>query len=140
MTDIDLSYFPRINAILNFSSACFLVLGFIFIKQKNIQKHKICMIAAVCTSVFFLICYLIYHYLHGSTKYPHQGWTRILYFSILISHTILATAIVPFVLRTFWLGLKRVDEKHRKISKITFPLWLYVSITGVIIYWMLYEM
>lgn len=140
MTDIDLSFLPRVNALLNFSSFCLLVSGVIFIRRKSIQKHQICMISALCTSTLFLICYLTYHYFHGSTKYPHQGWIRTLYFIILISHTILATVIVPLILRTFWLGWKREDQKHRKIAKITFPLWMYVSITGVVIYWMLYEM
>lgn len=137
---MQLSDFPALNACLNSISAVFLVLGFYFIKNKKIDAHRICMLAAAAASTLFLACYLYYHYHHGSTKYPHHDWTRPVYFTILISHTILATLNLPFILRTLWLAAFKQFDKHKKIARLTFPIWLYVSVTGVVIYWMLYQL
>ena len=98
------------------------------------------MLAAAATSTVFLASYLYYHAHVGSVRFTGQGLVRPLYFAILISHTILAAAIVPLVLRTLYLGLRRRDDRHRRIARLTFPLWLYVSLTGVVIYWMLYRL
>ena len=98
------------------------------------------MLAAASTSAVFLASYLTYHARVGSVHFTGQGPVRTVYFAILISHTILAVAIVPLVLRTLYLGLKRIDDRHRKIARWTFPLWLYVSVTGVVVYWMLYRL
>jgi len=97
------------------------------------------MLSAASVSAVFLVCYLAYHARVGSVRFTGQGPVRTLYFAILISHTILAAAIVPLVLRTLYLGLKRRDDSHRRIARWTFPLWLYVSVTGVLVYFMLYK-
>lgn len=131
--------FPTLNATLNGSSAVFLLLGYYFIRRQKITTHQICMIVATVTSTVFLGCYLYYHYHHGSTRYPHHDWTRPVYFTILISHTILAVVNLPLILKTLWHTIRGDFAKHKKIARITFPVWLYVSITGVIIYWMLYQ-
>ncbi len=137
---MDLSVLPSINASLNALSAVFLLLGYFFIRQGKQQAHKRSMLAASSTSLLFLICYLYYHAYHGATRYQGQGAIRTVYFSILISHTILAVVILPFILRTLYLGLRGQFEKHAKIARIVFPLWVYVSVTGVVIYWILYRM
>lgn len=130
---------PPINAFLNSTSAALLVAGWWFIRRRNIPAHRFCTTAALGVSVLFLIGYLTHHALHGSTRFPGSGWIRPFYFTLLISHTVLAVAIVPLVLRTFYLGWKRRDDSHRALARWTLPLWLYVSITGVVVYWMLYQ-
>lgn len=137
---IEITAFPAINASLNALSMCAVITGAVMIARGKKKAHAIAMIAAVCASALFLAGYLYYHYHHGSTRYQGQGILRTVYFSILISHTILAAVIVPMILRTVYLAAKKQYEKHRKIAKITLPLWLYVSFTGVVIYWMLYRM
>ena len=137
---MQISDFPALNAVLNSTSVIFLVLGFYFVKNKNIPVHRFCMVAAALASTVFLACYLYYHYHHGSTKYLHHDWTRPVYFAILISHTILAVLNLPLILRTLWLAGTGRFDKHKKIARITFPIWLYISVTGVIIYWMLYRL
>jgi uncharacterized membrane protein YozB (DUF420 family) len=128
-----------VNAALNFLSAVFLVLGFFLIKSKNIKAHRACMLSAFASSTVFLISYLIYHYQVGSVPFKGQGWIRTVYFSVLISHTILAIAIVPLVLITLHRALDARFDRHKRIARWTFPIWLYVSITGVIVYAMLYR-
>lgn len=135
----DYSIFPAINATLNGASAVLLTTGRFFIARKQIQQHKACMIAAVATSSVFLICYLYYHAHVGSVHFPGQGWARPVYFTILISHTLLAAAVVPLVLLSLINGLKSRFDRHRRISRWTFPIWLYVSVTGVVVYIMLYQ-
>ncbi|OGW84577.1 MAG: hypothetical protein A3C35_05200 [Omnitrophica bacterium RIFCSPHIGHO2_02_FULL_46_11] len=136
----DFSVFPALNAGLNATSGFLIVLGFILIKQKAWTGHALCMCLAMLVSVLFLVSYLYYHYHHGSTPFPHHGWIRPVYFSILISHTILA-ALVPLLAGvTLYQALRSRFDKHVRIAKITFPVWLYVSVTGVVIYWMLYRM
>ena len=142
MNFLNLSYsdLPALNAGLNAASAFLIILGFILIKQRAWTGHALCMISAMVTSTLFLAFYLLYHFHHGSTPFPGKGWIRSLYFTILISHTILAVVIVPLVLITFYYALKGRFEKHVPLARWTFPIWLYVSVTGVVIYGMLYQM
>jgi len=136
---IDLSILPTINAGLNATSAVLLILGYILIRQRAVTAHTMCMLGACLTSTIFLISYLYYHFHHGSTPFEGQGFWRVIYFSILISHTILAVVIVPLVIITLTRGLRSQFSKHVAIARITLPLWLYVSVTGVVIYWTLYR-
>lgn len=136
------SIFPVINASLNAASAVLIVVGRMLIARKLVAAHRRVMIAAVATSALFLCSYLYYHFFVVAgvvTRFQGVGWTRTLYFSILISHTILATLIVPMVLITLNHGLRQRFDKHRRIARWTFPVWLYVSVTGVAVYWMLYQ-
>jgi uncharacterized membrane protein YozB (DUF420 family) len=135
----DLSIFPALNATLNGASALLITAGHSFIKRQNLRLHRACMIAAVITSGLFLISYLYYHAHVGSVHFPGQGWIRALYFAILISHTILAAAVPPLVIITLVLALRESFDRHRRIARWTYPIWLYVSVTGVIVYVMLYE-
>ena len=131
---------PKLNAILNFTSAVLLATGFYFIRQRRIDAHKRCMVAALIVSLAFLTSYVIYHYHAGSVSFTGQGWIRPVYFIILITHVILAIVILPMVLRTAYLGFTARFDKHVPIARKTFPLWMYVSVTGVIVYLMLYQM
>jgi putative membrane protein len=131
---------PAVNASLNALSTVFLTLGFIFIKRGNKDMHRNCMLAAFVTSTIFLTCYLIYHLnVKAVTKFAGEGWIRPVYFLILISHIILAIVIVPLIFMTLSRAIKQRFELHRKIARITWPLWMYVSITGVFVYMMLYQ-
>lgn len=130
---------PLLNATLNGISAVLIVSGRAFIRRGRRDAHRALMIAAVCTSAAFLISYVTYHAFFPPVHFGGQGWSRPVYFSILISHTILAMAIVPLVLITLARGLKGSFERHRAIARWTFPVWLYVSVTGVVIYLMLYR-
>jgi putative membrane protein len=135
-----ISVLPHFNAFLNFSSFVLLTCGYFFIRRKNIIAHRNCQIAALSVSVLFLISYVTYHSQHGATSFTGQGIVRPVYFVILTSHTILAVVIVPFVIITV-LRAKRGDFlRHRAIARWTLPMWLYVSITGVIVYLMLYHL
>ena len=136
---MDLSILPSVNAGFNALSAVFLLAGFISIRRKKINFHKACMVGALVASFLFLASYLTYHYFHGTSHFPGRGWIRPVYFTILISHTILAIVIVPMVFITLRHALKERFDKHRALARWTFPLWLYVSITGVIIYLLLYH-
>ncbi len=135
-----LDFLPTLNAFLNSTSFVLLVIGRRFIKKGNRHAHKKCMISAVLTSVLFLISYLTYHYYHGATRFAGEGWIRPVYFTILTSHTILAAAIVPLVIITLRRGLQEIFDKHKRIARWTYPLWLYVSVTGVVIYIILYHL
>src|SRR5271163_4801797 len=134
----DYSIFPKINATLNGCSAVLLVAGRMLIARGKMAAHRLVMLTAVATSSLFLVSYLYYHYHVGSVHFRGTGWTRPLYFSILISHTILAVVIVPMVLITLSRALREQFDRHQAIARWTFPLWLYVSVTGVIVYWLLY--
>ena len=134
------SIFPTINATLNGTSAVLLVTAHSMIKRGRVATHRGLMLAAVTTSSLFLISYLYYHAHVGSVHFQGQGWSRPLYFTILISHTILAAAIVPLVIITLSRALRERFDRHRAIARWTYPLWLYVSITGVVIYFMLYHL
>jgi putative membrane protein len=131
---------PAVNGTLNGLSAIFLTAGFVFIKRKNIAAHRACMISAFATSVIFLICYLTYHiFVHTVTVFRNPLWFRPIYLTILLTHTVLAVVIVPLVLMTLSRALKRRFELHKKIARWTWPLWMYVSVTGVIVYLILYQ-
>lgn len=136
MTVLDL---PSVNASLNSIAAVLLLSGYVAIKQKKEDLHKKLMIAALVVSAAFLTCYLIYHYHVPSKKFPDLGWIKTVYFLILFPHIILAVVMVPMILKTFWHAFRGEREKHRKIARITFPIWMYVSVTGVVVYFMLYH-
>jgi len=135
----DYAIFPKINAALNGCSAALLIAGRALIAQGRKAAHRAVMVAALVTSALFLISYLYYHAHVGSVHFRGTGWVRPVYFSILISHTILAAAIVPMVVITLNWALRQRFDRHRAIARWTFPLWLYVSVTGVVIYLMLYQ-
>jgi len=136
---IPLSQLPTVNAALNSLSAVFLFAGFLFIKSRNRSAHRLCMLAACASSTLFLISYLVYHYQVGSVPFKGAGAIRVVYFAILISHTILAATVVPLALITLIRALRERFDTHRKIARWTLPIWLYVSVTGVIVYAMLYR-
>ena len=131
---------PALNASLNALATIFLLAGYVFVRQKRVAAHRLCMIAALATSVLFLTSYVIYHANVGSRPFTGTGPIRIVYFAILISHVLLAIAIVPMVLLTVSRALAGRFDPHRRIARITWPLWMYVSVTGVIVYLMLYRM
>ncbi len=136
---------PAVNACLNGLSTVFLSIGYYFIRKKNMTAHRNCMIAAFVTSILFLICYVTYHtyvgmVLHrGPTRFLNPAWFRPIYLVILLTHTVLAVVIVPMVLMTLSRALKQRYDLHRKIARWTWPLWMYVSVTGVIVYLLLYQ-
>ena len=138
--------FPHINAALNALSGIFLVCGLFFILNKRVHEHRLCMLTASSLSALFLICYITYHSLRtyyfglGPTKFTGEGIVRPIYFTILTSHTILAALVSPFVLVTLWRGLKGRYDKHKRLARLVFPVWLYVSVTGVVVYLMLYHL
>ena len=134
------SYLPTVDAILNATSALLLVSGYVFIRRKNVQAHRASMLAAFATSTLFLICYLTYHYVHGTTRFTGQGMVRGAYFALLGSHTLLAGVVVPLVLVTLYRAWKGAFVRHRRIARWTLPIWFYVSITGVAVYWVLYHL
>lgn len=134
-----ISYLPHLNACLNGTSAILLFSGYSFIKARNVVAHRACQIAALVVSLLFLASYLTYHYHHGSTRFLGTGLVRPFYFTVLMSHTILAIVIVPLVILSFYRAFRGDFKRHRRIARITLPLWLYVSITGVIVYLMLYQ-
>jgi putative membrane protein len=131
---------PALNAGLNLTAAILIGAGFFFIRRKNIQAHKTCMVAALIVSAFFLASYLTYHYNVGSVRFTRQGWIRSVYFPLLLTHTVLAAVVVPMVLRSVFLAWKGRFPKHVRIARYTFPVWMYVSITGVLVYLMLYQL
>lgn len=131
---------PALNATLNAIATLLLITGYVFIRRGDRQKHRACMIAALAVSALFLTSYVIYHSQVGSVPFKGTGWIRTLYFIVLIPHIILAAAIVPPILITVSRALSAKYDKHRRIARWTLPLWLYVSVTGVIVYWMLYQM
>jgi uncharacterized membrane protein YozB (DUF420 family) len=131
---------PAVNAALNGTSALLLATGYLCIRRKKITAHKVCMLSAFGTSTLFLISYLMYHYQVGSIRFAGRGGIRMLYFAILTSHTILAAAIPPLALITVYRALRGRFDRHVRIARWTLPIWLYVSVTGVIVYWMLYHL
>jgi uncharacterized membrane protein YozB (DUF420 family) len=135
----DLSIFPVLNATLNGASAVLITTGRVLIKRKKIALHRACMIAAVATSTLFLASYVYYHAHVGSVRFPGQGWIRPAYFALLISHTVLAAAVVPLVLLALVAGLRGRFQRHRRVARWAFPIWLYVSVTGVMVYIILYQ-
>jgi uncharacterized membrane protein YozB (DUF420 family) len=129
-----------LNAILNATSGLLIATGWVLIRRGHRLAHKRVMLAALLSSATFLVSYLTYHAQVGSVRFPGQGPIRTVYFTILLTHTILAVAIVPLVLITVSHGLRERFDRHRRIARVTLPLWAYVSVTGVVIYWMLYRL
>ncbi len=134
-----IGFLPSLNATLNLTAAILIGTGFYFIKRKNIHAHKLCMVAALMVSALFLTSYLFYHYHVGSVRFTKQGWIRSVYFPLLISHTLLAAIVLPMVLRTAFLSFKGRFASHVRIARWTFPVWMYVSVTGVVVYLLLYH-
>ena len=137
---LQLSDFPALDASLNAASAILLILGYLFIRNKRVLAHKVCMLSAFGTSSLFLVCYLWYHAHHGVTRFAGQGAIRPVYFTLLGTHTVLAAVIVPLVLTTLYRAWKERFDLHKRVARWTLPIWLYVSITGVVVYWMLYHL
>jgi putative membrane protein len=135
----DLRFLVHVDAICNALAFVFLVAALVAIKRGNVELHKKLIFVAVGCSAVFLGCYLTYHFTCEPVKFMHEGWIRTLYYPLLISHVVLAAVQVPLILRTLWLGLQDRRAQHRKWAKVTTPIWLYVSITGVIVYWLLYH-
>jgi uncharacterized membrane protein YozB (DUF420 family) len=130
---------PAVNALLNALSGILLLIGYVLIRQRRIDTHRKVMIAAFVTSSIFLVCYVVYHAQVGSVRFTRQGFVRPLYFTILATHVTLAAAVVPLALVTLSRGLKARYARHRAIARWTFPIWLYVSVTGVLVYVLLYR-
>lgn len=130
---------PFLNACLNFTASVLLILGYVLIRKGRREAHKGVMLGAVACSVLFLISYVVYHYSVGSVKYQGTGLVRIVYFAVLISHTVLAVVVVPLVITTLTYALRGVFQKHARWARRTLPVWIYVSVTGVVVYLMLYH-
>ncbi len=131
---------PEVNAVLNALAGVWLLAGYYFIRHRRIAAHRTCMLGAFTTSILFLAGYLTYHFLAGTNRFHTQGWIRGLYLGILGTHTVLAAALVPLVLITLTRGLRRRYARHRRIARWTWPVWMYVSVTGVVVYLMLYRL
>ena len=136
----DYSLLPTLNAVLNGTSAVLLSVGYRFIRRKQVQAHRMCMGAAVITSSIFLVSYLYYHAHVGSVRFQGVGWVRPVYFTILISHTLLAASLLVLVPITLARALRERFDRHRALARWTLPIWMYVSVTGVVIYLMLYHL
>lgn len=134
------SILPHLNAVLNATSFVLLVCGLYFIRRGRVAAHRACMISALVVSCLFLVSYVVYHAQYGSMRFRGQGIVRPLYFAILITHVVLAAAIVPLVTITLRRALRGDFIRHRRIARWTYPLWLYVSVTGVVVYLMLYQL
>jgi uncharacterized membrane protein YozB (DUF420 family) len=131
---------PTINASLNAIAAILLVGGFMSIRRKNVSAHRLCMLSAFACSILFLVSYLYYHSQVGSVRFQGSGTIRTLYLSILLTHTVLAAAVPVLALVTLWRALRGQFERHAALARWTLPIWLYVSVTGVVVYWMLYHL
>jgi putative membrane protein len=137
---LDVSALPALNAFLNGTSAVLLIAGYVFIRRRQVTAHLTCMLTAFGVSVLFLISYVVYHYHAGSRPFTGPGWVRPIYFVLLISHIVLAAAIVPLALTTIYRAVSSQFARHLKLARWTLPIWLYVSVTGVLVYWMLYHL
>lgn len=137
---MELSAFPALNASLNATCAVLLLLGWALIKTGRREAHRWAMVSAFLCSAVFLACYLWYHFHAGSTRFQKTGPIRTVYLTILLTHTVLAIAVLPVILRTLFLAVKGRFEEHRRWARWAFPVWLYVSVTGVTVYWMLYRL
>jgi len=134
-----LSDLPMVNASLNTLSAVLLCFGFYFIRRKQVGAHKVCMVSAFVVSTIFLISYVVYHFHHGRTVFTGEGWIRPVYFTILGTHTVLAILMVPLILATLFFAFRGRFEVHKRLARWTWPIWLYVSVTGVVVYVILYH-
>ena len=135
--DADLSFMPGVNAALNATSATLLVLGLVAIRSGRREVHKRLMVSAFAASAVFLVGYVLYHYAHGDTQYQGLGAVRAVYFTVLITHVLLSIVMLPMILTTFYLAARERYAAHKKLARWTLPIWLYVSVTGVVIYFML---
>ena len=133
------SVLPTLNACLNATAAVAIVTGVLAIRRRRVAVHRAAMLTAFAVSTVFLVSYLVYHYQAGSKRFEGPGWLRVMYLGILLTHTVLAVAIVPLVVTTLYRALTRQFARHVPLARWTFPLWLYVSVTGVVVYWMLYH-
>jgi len=131
---------PLLNACLNATSAALLSAGWVFIRRKRVTAHKTCMVSALVVSTLFLVSYVTYHSIAGSRPFVGAGWIRLIYYPMLLSHIVLAAAIVPLALTTVYRALQGNFARHVRIARWTLPIWLYVSVTGVLVYWMLYRL
>jgi putative membrane protein len=136
---MDYSVLPAVNASLNALAGSFLLSGFYLIKSKRIPAHRACMITAAVCSLLFFASYITYHLHAGTTRFTHMGWPRILYFTILLTHTPLAVLVLPLAVITLIRALKGDFARHKRLARWTWPIWIYVSVTGVLIYFMLYQ-
>lgn len=134
---MDLRFMPAVNATFNALSASCLIAGFVAIRKKAIGVHRLCMVSAFALSALFLVGYLAYHFVHGDTKFTGTGTIRAVYFAVLISHIVLSLTVVPLALTSFYLAFKRSFARHRRLNRVFLPIWLYVSVTGVVIFLML---
>ena len=135
---MNLTSLPPLNAVLNGTAALAMLTGYLPIRYRRVTLHRAAMLTAFAVSTLFLASYVVYHLQAGSKRFEGTGWVRGLYFAILLSHTLLAVAIVPLVLTTLYRALTAQFVRHARVARWTFPLWLYVSVTGVVVYWMLY--
>ena len=135
----DVAALPAVNAALNATSAILLATGFACIRRRNVAAHRVCMVAAFAVSTLFLVSYVVYHAHAGSVPFQGRGWTRPVYFALLLSHIVLAAVIVPLALATLYQAWAERFDRHRRIARWTLPIWLYVSVSGVLIYWLLYH-
>ena len=136
---IEIQDLPAVNALLNATTAVLLSTGYVMIRQKRTRAHKRCMLAAFATSAAFVASYLYYHAHAGVRHFSGAGWLRPVYFAILLSHTLLAAVVVPLAVTTAWLGLGDRHPRHERLARWTLPIWLYVSLTGVVVYLLLYR-
>jgi len=137
---IALADLPTLNATLNGTTAVLLSTGYVMVRRRRLLAHKVCMLGAFGVSMLFLVSYLYYH-IHAGVKHYHgRGWLRPTYFAILFTHTVLAAAIVPLAVTTVYFGLRSRHPAHQRIARWTLPLWLYVSVTGVLVYWLLFRL
>ena len=134
------SVLPAVNAALNGTAAVLLLAGWINIRRRNVAAHRACMLTAFAASTLFLVSYVAYHARAAAVPFAGQGWIRPVYFFILITHIVLATVIVPLALTTIYRALRGELWRHKRIARVTFPIWLYVSVTGVLVYWMLHRL
>jgi uncharacterized membrane protein YozB (DUF420 family) len=137
---VSITDLPLVNTTLNAISAMLLVWGRMNIKRLNQNAHKKIMIAAIMCSALFLTFYLIYHYYVGSVPYPHHDWTRPIYFAILIPHVILAAVMVPFIIAALWFALGQKFDRHKRLVRFVWPVWMFVSLSGIMVYLMLYQL
>ena len=134
-----MSVLPTLNACLNATAAAAILTGVLAIRRRHVAVHRAAMLTAFAVSTAFLVSYLVYHYQTGSRRFEGPGWLRAVYLAILLTHTVLAVAIVPLVVTTLYRALTRQFARHARLARWTFPFWLYVSVTGVVVYWMLYH-
>lgn len=134
------SVLPTVNAVLNLTATVLLLFGYINVRRGRIAAHKRCMVSALIVSAAFLVSYVIYHYTAGSVPYPYHDWTRPLYFAILIPHVLLAAVMAPFIIVLVTLAIREKFDRHKRLARWVWPVWMFVSVTGVVIYLMLYRL